>query len=106
MLAPIRELSCQINNEARGLSYGSETCSCVVCGEVSIMAQVRGLSNGCNILTAAPGRLVNMNSQGVVGLERVRYLLLDEADRMLDMEFEPQIRRIVELHLMPLAVQQ
>ncbi|KAA0189339.1 ATP-dependent RNA helicase DDX3X [Fasciolopsis buskii] len=105
VLAPTRELSCQIYDEARKFSYRSEVRPCVVYGGASIMAQVRELSHGCNILVATPGRLVDMISRGKVSLERVRYLVLDEADRMLDMGFEPQIRRIVEQHRMPLAGQ-
>ncbi|TPP62578.1 ATP-dependent RNA helicase DDX3X [Fasciola gigantica] len=105
VLAPTRELSCQIYDEARKFSYRSDVRPCVVYGGASIMAQVRELSHGCNILVATPGRLVDMISRGKVSLERVRYLVLDEADRMLDMGFEPQIRRIVEQHRMPSAGQ-
>ncbi|VDP45796.1 unnamed protein product, partial [Echinostoma caproni] len=105
VLAPTRELSCQIYDEARKFSYRSEVRPCVVYGGASIMAQVRELSHGCNILAATPGRLVDMISRGKVSLEHVKYLILDEADRMLDMGFEPQIRRIVEQHRMPPAGQ-
>ncbi|VDP88572.1 unnamed protein product [Echinostoma caproni] len=105
VLAPTRELSCQIYDEARKFSYRSEVRPCVVYGGASIMAQVRELSHGCNILAATPGRLVDMISRGKVSLEHVKYLVLDEADRMLDMGFEPQIRRIVEQHRMPPAGQ-
>ncbi|TPP63297.1 ATP-dependent RNA helicase bel [Fasciola gigantica] len=105
VLAPTRELSCQIYDEARKFSYRSDVRPCVVYGGASIMAQVRELSHGCNILVATPGRLVDMISRGKVSLERVRYLVLDETDRMLDMGFEPQIRRIVEQHRMPSAGQ-
>ncbi|THD25026.1 ATP-dependent RNA helicase DED1, partial [Fasciola hepatica] len=75
VLAPTRELSCQIYDEARKFSYRSDVRPCVVYGGASIMAQVRELSHGCNILVATPGRLVDMISRGKVSLERVRYAI-------------------------------
>lgn len=63
--------------------------------------QLRELEYGCDILVATPGRLSDLIERGRVSLSRVRYLSLDEADRMLDMGFEPQIRRIVEEEDMP-----
>lgn len=57
--------------------------------------QVRDLRNGVEIVIATPGRLIDMLESGVTNLRRVTYLVLDEADRMLDMGFEPQIRTIV-----------
>lgn len=62
---------------------------------------MRDLDRGCHLLVATPGRLADMLSRGRIGLESCRFLVLDEADRMLDMGFEPQIRRIVEQHNMP-----
>ena len=56
---------------------------------------------GCHLLIATPGRLIDVMSQELIGLEGCRYLILDEADRMLDMGFEPQIRQIVEMSNMP-----
>lgn len=53
------------------------------------------LRSGCEIVIATPGRLIDMLDSGVTNLKRVTYLVLDEADRMLDMGFEPQIRKIV-----------
>ena len=63
--------------------------------------QMRDLDRGCHILVATPGRLVDMIQRGKIGLESVNFLTLDEADRMLDMGFEPQIREIVEKNDMP-----
>lgn len=100
-MAPTRELASQIYDEARKFSYRSEVRPCVVYGGADIGAQLRDLSRGCNLLVATPGRLVDMLERGRVGLEYIRFLVLDEADRMLDMGFEPQIRRIVEQDRMP-----
>ena len=63
--------------------------------------QLRRLAKGVDILVATPGRLVDMVERGKVSLCMVRYLALDEADRMLDMGFEPQIRKIVQQMNMP-----
>jgi ATP-dependent RNA helicase DDX3X len=62
---------------------------------------LRELERGCDILVATPGRLSDLIERARVSLSYVRYLALDEADRMLDMGFEPQIRRIVEQEDMP-----
>jgi len=51
---------------------------------------------GCELLVATPGRLVDFMERNTIGLAEIKYLILDEADRMLDMGFEPQIRRIVQ----------
>jgi superfamily II DNA/RNA helicase len=58
--------------------------------------QMRDLDNGCEIVIATPGRLIDFLEMGKTNLRRTTYLVLDEADRMLDMGFEPQIRKIVE----------
>lgn len=70
-------------------------------GGADIKQQMRDLDAGCHILVATPGRLIDLFDRGKIGLENVRYLVLDEADRMLDMGFEPQIRDIVERRDMP-----
>lgn len=96
VLAPTRELATQIFDEARKFSYRSHVRPCVVYGGASVSEQMRDLDHGCHLLVATPGRLVDMLERGRISLEHCRYLVLDEADRMLDMGFEPQIRRIVE----------
>src|SRR6266540_1957893 len=63
--------------------------------------QLRELERGVDILVATPGRLVDLLERARVSLQSVRYLALDEADRMLDMGFEPQVRRIVQQMDMP-----
>ena len=73
----------------------------VVYGGANVSDQMRDLDRGCHLLVATPGRLVDFLDRGKVSLENCNYLCLDEADRMLDMGFEPQIRRIVEQDNMP-----
>lgn len=101
VLAPTRELACQIYDEARKFSYRTGLRSVVVYGGAHISQQLRDLERGCDILVATPGRLVDIIERARVSLSSIRYLVLDEADRMLDMGFEPQIRRIVEQEDMP-----
>ncbi|KAJ8407310.1 hypothetical protein AAFF_G00278840 [Aldrovandia affinis] len=101
ILAPTRELALQIYDEAKKFAYRSKVRPCVVYGGADIGQQIRELERGCHLLVATPGRLVDMIERGKIGLDYCTYLVLDEADRMLDMGFEPQIRRIVEQDTMP-----
>ena len=101
ILAPTRELVSQIFDEARKFSYRSWVRPCVVYGGADIGSQLRSIERGCDLLVATPGRLVDLIERGRISLASIRYLVLDEADRMLDMGFEPQIRRIVEGEDMP-----
>ncbi|KAJ5764268.1 ATP dependent RNA helicase [Penicillium manginii] len=101
ILAPTRELVSQIFDEARKFSYRSWVRPCVVYGGADIGSQLRQIERGCDLLVATPGRLVDLIERGRISLVNIKYLVLDEADRMLDMGFEPQIRRIVEGEDMP-----
>lgn len=101
VLAPTRELACQIHEEARKFTRGMQIKCVVVYGGASIGPQLRELERGCDIVVATPGRLSDIMERKKVSLSHVRYLVLDEADRMLDMGFEPQIRKIVEKEDMP-----
>ncbi|CAL1271103.1 unnamed protein product [Larinioides sclopetarius] len=101
VLSPTRELACQIYEEACKFAYRSRVRPCVVYGGADPAQQMKDLDRGCHLLVATPGRLVDMMERGKISLEMVRYLVLDEADRMLDMGFEPQIRRIVLEDRMP-----
>ena len=101
ILAPTRELVSQIHEEARKFAYRSWARPAVVYGGADIGQQIRALDRGCDLLSATPGRLVDLMERGRISLANVKYLVLDEADRMLDMGFEPQIRRIVEGEDMP-----
>lgn len=101
VLAPTRELVSQIYDEARKFAYRSWVRPCVVYGGADIGTQLRQVERGCDLLVATPGRLVDLLERGRISLANIKYLVLDEADRMLDMGFEPQIRRIVEGENMP-----
>ncbi|KAK6343914.1 DEAD-box ATP-dependent RNA helicase [Orbilia brochopaga] len=101
ILAPTRELVSQIYDEARKFAYRSWVKPCVVYGGADIGQQLRQMDRGCDLLVATPGRLVDLIERGRISLASIKYLVLDEADRMLDMGFEPQIRRIVEGEDMP-----
>jgi ATP-dependent RNA helicase DDX3X len=103
VLAPTRELTTQIYDEARKFTYKTGLHSIVVYGGTDIRYQITQCQRGCDILVATPGRLVDLIDRGHVTLTNVHFLVLDEADRMLDMGFEPQIRYIVEKAGMPEA---
>ncbi|XVF75977.1 hypothetical protein PTKIN_Ptkin13bG0230700 [Pterospermum kingtungense] len=101
ILSPTRELSCQIHDEAKKFSYQTGVKVVVAYGGAPINQQLRELERGVDILVATPGRLVDLLERARVSLQMIRSLALDEADRMLDMGFEPQIRKIVEQMDMP-----
>ena len=101
ILAPTRELVSQIHDEARKFAYRSWVKPALVYGGADINTQLRTIERGCDLLSATPGRLVDLIERGRISLAGIRYLVLDEADRMLDMGFEPQIRRIVQGEDMP-----
>lgn len=101
VLAPTRELVSQIYEESRKFAYRSWVRPCVVYGGADIGSQLRQIERGCDLLVATPGRLVDLLERGRISLASIKYLVLDEADRMLDMGFEPQIRRIVDGEDMP-----
>ncbi|RIA81220.1 putative DEAD/DEAH box RNA helicase [Glomus cerebriforme] len=96
IIAPTRELATQIFDECRRFTYRSMMRPCVVYGGADAVPQKSELSKGCDVLTATPGRLNDFLERGIVSLRRVKYLVLDEADRMLDMGFETDIRKIVQ----------
>lgn len=101
VMAPTRELVSQIFDEAKKFSYRSWVRPSVVYGGADIGSQIRNLERGCDLLVATPGRLKDLLERGRVSLANIKYLVLDEADRMLDMGFEPQIRHIVQECDMP-----
>ncbi|CAL8291068.1 unnamed protein product [Lota lota] len=101
IVAPTRELINQIYMEARKFAHGTCVRPVVVYGGISTGHQIRDLMRGCNILCGTPGRLMDVIGRGKVGLTKLRYLILDEADRMLDMGFEQEMRRLVGSPGMP-----
>jgi len=96
VLAPTRELALQI--EANAKSYGKTAGlrTVAVVGGESLPRQIKALRTGVDILVATPGRLNDLIERGTVPLKAVEVLVLDEADRMLDMGFLPQVRRIIK----------
>ncbi|MBP5855951.1 DEAD/DEAH box helicase [Marivibrio halodurans] len=95
ILAPTRELALQIDQSVRTYSKFLNIRHSVVIGGVSQHGQAKALSRGVDILTACPGRLMDLMNQRLVALDDVEYLVLDEADRMLDMGFVRDVRKIV-----------
>eukprot|EP01069_Polyplicarium_translucidae_P003587 Polyplicarium_translucidae@DN2358_c0_g1_i3.p1 len=95
ILAPTRELVEQIRTEANRFGTSSRIKNGVAYGGAPRRPQMNDLRGGVEILIGCPGRLIDFLESGVTSLKRVTYLVLDEADRMLDMGFEPQIRKIV-----------
>ena len=97
VLTPTRELAAQVAESARtyGKYVGLRTL--VVFGGVNINPQISALRTGCDLLVATPGRLLDLAQQGAVQLGNVKFFVLDEADRMLDMGFIPDIKRVIKL---------
>merc|ERR550539_689054 len=95
ILAPTRELASQIHKQARKLLYCSGLRSVCVYGGANIGDQFRQLSYGVDICVATPGRFFDMMERGKMDTSMIDYLILDEADRMLDMGFLPQIEQIM-----------
>jgi len=98
VLAPTRELAQQIDQQVEGLAYFTGVSSQAVFGGGDGMAyeqQRRGIQNNVNIIIATPGRLIAHLTSGVLKLDKITHLVLDEADRMLDMGFSDDIMRII-----------
>ena len=95
VLAPTRELAVQIEDEIHGLAYHTTVTSAAVYGGVEMGPQERALKAGVDIIVATPGRLMDHMRQQNADLSSVELLILDEADRMMDMGFWPDVRRII-----------
>ena len=95
ILAPTRELAVQIEDEFQGLAYHTNLSSVAVYGGVEAGPQERGLRGAADIVVATPGRLLDHMGTNAANFEGLEVLVLDEADRMLDMGFWPSVRRIV-----------
>jgi len=101
IIAPTRELAVQIKDEARKFSNESMCKAVVLYGGTSTGFQLQSLFRGTNILIATPGRLMDILEKDKISLENLKYLVLDEADRMLDMGFRPEIVKLCEHSSMP-----
>ncbi len=97
ILTPTRELAIQIEENLKAYSRGLPLRTAVIFGGVGQHPQVEALRRGVQILTATPGRLMDLHGQGLVDLSQVEIFVLDEADRMLDMGFIHDVRRIIAL---------
>jgi len=101
IVTPTRELAIQIWNEGRKFGNNSMVKTCVAYGGTSVGFQLNTIRNGCNILVATPGRLKDFVEKGRVDFSGVKFFVLDEADRMLDMGFAPEITAFVKNPTMP-----
>ena len=97
ILTPTRELAAQVHQNVKDYSRFVDLRSTVIFGGVNQKSQVSTLRNGVDVLIATPGRLIDLNNQGLLSLSKVEILVLDEADRMLDMGFLRDIKKIMGL---------
>ena len=97
ILAPTRELAVQIEDDVQGFIYHTDITSIAVYGGVDMGPQERALKSGVDIIVATPGRLMDHMRSKTVGFDKLDTLVLDEADRMMDMGFWPDVRRIVQV---------
>ncbi len=95
VIAPTRELAAQIAERASAYGRNLPVRHTTVYGGVSQRSQVQALRQGVDLLIATPGRLLDLMNQGAIRLDRIETFVLDEADRMLDMGFVPDVRRIL-----------
>jgi ATP-dependent RNA helicase RhlE len=96
ILAPTRELAVQIEDDVQGFIYHTDITSIAVYGGVDMGPQERALKSGVDIVVATPGRLMDHMRSKTVLFDKLDTLVLDEADRMMDMGFWPDVRRIVQ----------
>ncbi len=97
ILAPTRELAAQILESIRTYGVRKNLRACVIFGGVGEQPQIDRLRSGCDILVATPGRLLDLANRHLVDLSEVKHFVLDEADRMLDMGFIHDIKRVIKL---------
>ena len=96
IVTPTRELAEQIHQVVRALSVGTKLRSATIYGGVTASRQIKALRDGAEILVACPGRLLDLIQQRHAKMERIEILVLDEADRMFDMGFLPDVKRIIK----------
>ena len=96
VLAPTRELAHQIGAEFGRLSFGRRSFAVAVVGGESIIRQQRMLGQGCQVVIATPGRLMDLMGRNAIRLDKVKTVILDEADQMLDIGFRPAVEEILK----------
>lgn len=97
VLTPTRELAAQVMDDVRTYAAFTELRAAVIFGGVNASPQIKTLKQGIDILVATPGRLLDLHNQGYISFNKVEFLVLDEADRMLDMGFLRDINKILAL---------
>ena len=96
IITPTRELAAQIDNVAKNVCASTGQQAVIVTGGARYKHQITALQKGCDVLVATPGRLIDLLDKKHTSLENIQILVLDEADRMLDMGFWPSVHRIME----------
>ena len=96
IITPTRELAAQIDAVAKSVCASTGQQAVIVTGGSRYKHQITALQKGCDVLVATPGRLIDLLDKKHTSLENIQVLVLDEADRMLDMGFWPSVRRIME----------
>lgn len=96
IITPTRELAAQIDDVAKSVCESTGQQAVIVTGGARYKHQITALQKGCDVLVATPGRLIDLLDKKHTSLENIQVLVLDEADRMLDMGFWPSVRRIME----------
>ncbi|CAE8611888.1 unnamed protein product [Polarella glacialis] len=101
ILVPTRELAEQVHNEATEFLHYSTLRSVALYGNAGLRSQLRDLAHGCDLLVCTPGRLVDALHKGICKLDQVKFLVLDEVDRMMELGFGSQLEEIVTQGGMP-----
>lgn len=97
VMTPTRELADQVSREMRNLSLESRHRIVAIYGGASYTDQIRKLESGCDVVVGTPGRILDMHGRGILRLDAVKELVIDEADRMLDMGFQEDMESIIGL---------
>ncbi|MFN3784590.1 MAG: DEAD/DEAH box helicase [Spirosomataceae bacterium] len=97
ILAPTRELAMQIDDEIKKLGKYTDIRHAAIYGGLGPKTQIENIEKGVDIIVATPGRFTDLYSRGIIITKNLQYMILDEADKMMDMGFMPQIRKILEV---------
>ena len=95
ILAPTRELAVQVENEFKRMSNPEEVRCCCLYGGRPIQQQIKQLERGCHVVVGTPGRVIDHLNRGTLNVDQLWFVVLDEADRMLDIGFRPDIEKIL-----------